>query len=224
MQEYFSDGITEDIITQLSKIADLRVISSSSIMQYKNDPGDIRKIAHELNVASILEGSIRREGNQVRITAQLIDANSNQHIWANNYDKNVNEVFAIQSEVAQQIATELDVKLTSDEDKRIQNRATKNMAAYEDYLLARQSNWSDGEKLLLSALQKDSTFALAWSALAYRYSKKPDNGFYRQTILYKEITRCSIDCSKLWTRTIGNAHDSWRCTKNDYTQSKSFHQ
>jgi adenylate cyclase len=173
MQEYFSDGITEDIITQLSKIADLRVISSSSIMQYKNDPGDIQKIARELNVASVLEGSIRREGNQVRITAQLIDAKSNQHIWANNYDKNVNEVFAIQSEVAQQIATELDVKLTKDEGNRIQNSSTKNMAAYEDYLLARQANWADGERLLLSALQKDSTFALAWSALAFRYTKKP---------------------------------------------------
>jgi TolB-like protein len=192
MQEYFSDGITEDIITQLSKIADLRVISSSSIMQYKNDPGDIRKIAQELNVASILEGSIRREGNQVRITAQLIDAN-NQHIWANNYDKSVNEVFAIQSEVAQQIATELDVKLTSDEDKRIQHRATKNMGAYEDYLLARQSSWGDAEKLLLSALQKDSTIALAWSALAFLYSKKQitdpaDRPFYIRKSLDAALT------------------------------------
>lgn len=171
-QEYFSDGITEDIITQLSKIAGLRVISSSSIMQYKTNPGDIKQIAQALNVASILEGSIRREGNQVRITAQLIDANSNQHIWANNYDRNVDEVLAIQTEVAQQIASELDVKLTNDEGKRIQNKATRNLAAYEDYLLARQSQWKDAERLLTSALQKDSTFALAWSALAALYSKK----------------------------------------------------
>jgi len=172
LQEYFSDGITEDIITQLSKIADLRVISSSSVMQYKNISQDIKRIANELNVASILEGSIRREGNQVRITAQLIDPNNSQQVWANNYDRSVNEVFAIQSEVAQQIATELDVKLSKDEGTRIQNRATKNVAAYEDYLLARQSNWADGERLLLSAIQKDSTFALAWSALSARYARR----------------------------------------------------
>ena len=173
LQEYFSDGITEDIITQLSKIADLKVISNTSVMQYKNASGNIRQIAEELHVASILEGSVRREGNEVRITAQLIDANTDQHIWANNYDRSINEVFAIQSEVAQQIANELNAKLTEEEGKRIQKKATGSMAAYEDYLQARQSRWDQAEKLLLSALQKDSTFALAWASLALLYSKMP---------------------------------------------------
>jgi adenylate cyclase len=173
LQEYFSDGITEDIITQLSKIADLKVISSTSVMQYKNVSGNIKQIAEELQVASILEGSVRREGNKVRITAQLIDANTDQHIWANNYDKSVDEVFAIQSEVAQQIAKELNAKLTEEEGKRIQKKATGSIAAYEDYLLARQSPRDQAEKLLLSALQKDSTFALAWGSLALIYSKMP---------------------------------------------------
>ena len=191
LQEYFSDGMTEDIITQLSKIADLRVISSSSIMQFKKNLPDLKQIAHDLGVATILEGSVRRDGNQVRITAQLVDPNNGQQIWANNYDRNVNEVLAIQSEVANQIATELDVKLTADEGNRIQNKATKNMAAYEDYLLARQANWAQGERLLLNALQKDSTFALAWAALAVRYAKRQrtdstDRPYY---------IRKSLDCA-----------------------------
>lgn len=173
LQEYFSDGITEDIITQLSKIADLKVISSTSVMQYKNVSGNIKQIAEELQVASILEGSVRREGNQVRITAQLIDANTDRHIWANNYDKSIDEVFTIQSEVAQQIAKELNAKLTEEEGKRIQKKATGSIAAYEDYLLARQSTRVQAEKLLLSALQKDSTFALAWGSLALIYAKMP---------------------------------------------------
>lgn len=173
LQEYFSDGMTEDIITQLSKIADLKVISNTSVMQYKNVSRNIKQIAEELHVASILEGSVRREGNQVRITAQLIDANTDQHIWANNYDRNITEVFAIQSEVAHQIANELNAKLTEDENKRIQKKATGNISAYEDYLQAKQSRGDSAYKLLLNALQKDSTFALAWASLALIYSKMP---------------------------------------------------
>src|SRR4030095_11022155 len=173
LQEYFSDGITEDIITQLSKIADLKVISNTSVSQYKNVSRNIKEIAEELQVASILEGSVRREGNQVRITAQLIDANTDQHIWANNYDRNITEVFAIQSEVAHEIANELNAKLTEEENKRIQKKATGNISAYEDYLQAKRSRGDSALMLLRNALQKDSTFALAWSSLALIYSKMP---------------------------------------------------
>ncbi|HET6769623.1 MAG TPA: adenylate/guanylate cyclase domain-containing protein, partial [Chitinophagaceae bacterium] len=103
LQQYFSDGITEDIITQLSKIADLKVISRTSVMQYKDNRKNIKEIAEELNVATILEGSVRKEGEKVRITAQLIDAKTDDHLWAETYDRNASEVFAIQSEVAQHI-------------------------------------------------------------------------------------------------------------------------
>lgn len=193
LQEYFSDGITEDIITQLSKIADLKVISNTSAMQYKNASGNIKQIAEELQVASILEGSVRREGDQVRITAQLIDANTDQHIWANNYDRNITEVFAIQSEVAYQIANELNAKLTEDENKRIQKKATGNISAYEDYLLAKKSRGDSAYNLLRSALQKDSTFAPAWASLALIYSKMPlrdptDRHFYISKSLDAALT------------------------------------
>ncbi len=188
VQEYFSDGITEDITTHLSKIAGLRVISSASVMQYKNTPADIKKIGNDLDVATVLEGSVRREGNEVRITAQLINAKNNQQIWANSYDKSINDVFSIQSEVAMQIAGELNVKLSEAEGARIQHKATNNMAAYEDYLLARQSNFREAEKLLESALQKDSTFALAWASLALIYSKLPTtDSFDRQYYVKKSL-------------------------------------
>jgi tetratricopeptide (TPR) repeat protein len=140
-------------------------------MQYKNTTKNIRKIAEELNVAAILEGTVRKEGNKVRITAQLIDANTDQHIWSEQYDRNASEVFAIQSEVAQRIANQLHAKLTPDEGKRIQKKATQNIAAYEEYLKAKQSPFQEREQLLMSALKKDSAFALAWAELAYTYSK-----------------------------------------------------
>ena len=171
LQQYFSDGITEDIITQLSKIADLKVISRTSVMEYKDNKKNIKKIAEELGVATILEGSVRKEGDQVRITAQLIDANTDKHIWAETYDRNASEVFAIQSEVAQQIANKLNVKLTTEEGKRIIEKATDNVEAYEIYLRAKRLPFSQRIDTLLKALKKDSTFSLAWAELAGAYSK-----------------------------------------------------
>jgi len=173
LQQYFSDGITEDIITQLSKISDLKVISRTSVMEYKNNKKNIKKIAEELGVATILEGSVRREGDKVRITAQLINANTDKHIWAETYDRNASEVFAIQSEVAHQIANEMNAKLTEDENKRIEKKATNNISAYEDYLMAKRSQGDSAYRLILRALQKDSTFALAWSHLSIIYARMP---------------------------------------------------
>jgi len=173
LQQYFSDGITEDIITQLSKIADLKVISRTSVMEYKNNKKNIKKIAEELDVATILEGSVRKEGDKVRITAQLINAKTDKHIWAETYDRNASEVFAIQSEVAQQIANKLNVKLTTEEGKRIIEKATDNVAAYEDYLRAKKLPWSQRIEPLLNAIKKDPDFSLAWAELASAYSKIP---------------------------------------------------
>jgi TolB-like protein/class 3 adenylate cyclase len=171
LQNYFSDGITEEIITQLSKIADLKVISRTSVMQYKNTQKNIRQIAKELGVSTVLEGSVRRDGNTVRITAQLIDAGTDKHIWSEKYDGNANEIFAIQTNVAQEIAREMNATLTVEESKRLGKKPTASVAAYEEYLKANQVPFSQAEGLLLSALKKDSTFAPAWARLAYVYSK-----------------------------------------------------
>jgi TolB-like protein/class 3 adenylate cyclase len=173
LQQYFSDGITEDIITQLSKIAGLKVISRTSVMQYKGNRKNIKDIADELGVASILEGSVRKEGNKLRITAQLIDAQNDKHLWSETFDRDASEVFAIQSEVAQTIANVLNVKLTTDEGKRIIEKATDNLEAYDEYLRSKKLPLPQRIEPLLNALKKDSTFSLAWAELASAYSKIP---------------------------------------------------
>jgi len=197
LQQYFADGITEDIITQLSKVADLKVISRTSVMQYKNTTKNIKTIAQELGVAAILEGSVRKEGKQVRITAQLIDANTDKHIWANTYDRGSSEVFTIQSEVAQNIVNELNVKLTSEENKRLADKATNNVEAYEEYLRAKQLPWSKRVDTLQSVLKKDPGFSLAWSELASTYSKIPwrnqsEKPFYVRKSLDAALTAVAL--------------------------------
>ena len=191
LQQYFSDGITEDIITQLSKIADLKVISRISVMQYKETDKSTKEIADELGVNAILGGSVRKEGDKVRITAQLIDANTDKHIWAETYDKNAAEVFAIQSEVAQKIVNALNVKLTTEEGKRIIEKATDNLEAYEEYLRAKKLPWSQRINPLLNAIKKDSTFSLAWAELASAYSKIP----FRNQIEKPYYVRKSLDAA-----------------------------
>ena len=173
LQQYFSDGMTEDIITQLSKIADLKVISRTSVMQYQDKRKNIKDIAGELGVANILEGSVRKEGDKVRITAQLIDAGTDKHLWAETFDRNAAEVFAIQSEVAQHIANALNVKLTTKEGQRINDKVTGNMAAYDEYLKAKKLPLPKRIDPLLNAIKKDSAFSLAWAELASAYSKIP---------------------------------------------------
>ena len=173
LQQYFSDGITEDIITQLSKIADLKVISRTSVMQYKGNRKNIKEIADELGVASILEGSVRKEGNKLRITAQLIDAQNDKHLWSETFDRDASEVFTIQSEVAKRIVSALNVKLTTEEGQRIIEKATDNLEAYDEYLRSKKLPWRQRVEPLLSALKKDSTFSLAWADLASAYSKIP---------------------------------------------------
>jgi adenylate cyclase len=173
LQQYFSDGITEDIITQLSKLADLKVISRTTVMQYKGTKKNIKEIADELGVSAILEGSVRKEADKVRITAQLIDAKTDKHLWSETYDRDASQVFAIQSEVAQHIVNALNVKLTTEEGNRIIEKATENVEAYEIYLRAKRLPFSQRIDTLLKALERDSAFSLAWAELASTYSKIP---------------------------------------------------
>jgi serine/threonine protein kinase/Tfp pilus assembly protein PilF len=177
--EFFSDGITEDILTQLSKIADLRVISRTSVMQYKGTKKKIREISKELNVATILEGSVRRAENQVRIVAQLIDAHNDEHLWAETYDKEFTHIFAIQSDVAQKIAQALQARLSPMEKERIEKTPTANLTAYEYYLRGRDYYYhyikQDNETaigLFKNALALDPNYALAWAGLGDAYAQR----------------------------------------------------
>jgi TolB-like protein/class 3 adenylate cyclase/Flp pilus assembly protein TadD len=137
-QEYFSDGITEDLITDLSKISGLFVIARNSVFTYKNNPVQIRQVAEELGVRYVLEGSVRRAGDQVRINAQLIDATTGGHLWAERYDGKMENVFALQDRITQKIVSALAVKLTAGEQEQTTRKETDNMAAFDAFLLGRE--------------------------------------------------------------------------------------
>ncbi|HJR52407.1 MAG TPA: adenylate/guanylate cyclase domain-containing protein [Gemmatimonadota bacterium] len=171
--EYFSDGITEEILTALTKLGDLKVISRTSIMQYKGTSKSVREIGGELGVGMVLEGSVRRAGNRVRITAQLIDAGSDEHLWAENYDRDLDDIFAIQSDVAQRIVETLKVQLTPRERARIAERPTEDVQAYEWYLKGRHflsrrtvSTLRQAIECFRKAVAADPSFAEAWVGLA----------------------------------------------------------
>jgi eukaryotic-like serine/threonine-protein kinase len=181
--EYFSDGITDDIIAQLSKITQLKVISRTSTMQYKDMNKNVREIGKELDVATVLEGSVRHAGNQVRIVAQLIDAQNEGHLWADTYDEEMTQVFAIQSDVAQQIAAALRAKLSPFEKGRIEKKQTENTEAYQLYLKGRfywnKRRLDDVNAAIMcfkQAIDKDPEYALAYAGLASSCVVMPSYG------------------------------------------------
>ncbi|HEU5245814.1 MAG TPA: FlgO family outer membrane protein [Candidatus Udaeobacter sp.] len=176
---YFADGVQDEILTDLSKVADLKVISRTSVMQYKNAATrNLREIAQQLGVAHVLEGSVQRAGNRVRVSAQLIDARTDTHLWAERYDRPLDDVFAIQSEVAQAIADQLDAKLSPAEKAAIKQRPTADLVAYDLYVRAKalreaisfsaqpKENLFQAAHLLEQAIARDPTFFLAHCRLA----------------------------------------------------------
>jgi serine/threonine protein kinase/Flp pilus assembly protein TadD len=176
---YFADGMTEDILTQLAKIRDLKVISHTSVMRYKGTQKPVRQIADELGVATVLEGSVRREGGRVRIVGQLVDGRTDEHLWAETYDRELKDVFAIQSEVARQISSALRATLSSDEKKRLDQRPTENLAAYDVYLKGRELynryRRADNEaaiQLFQKAVELDPGFARGYAGLGDAYAQR----------------------------------------------------
>ncbi len=173
---YFADGIQDEILTNLGKIADLRVISRTSVMQYKSGAErNLREIGQQLGVAHVLEGSVQRSGNRVRVTAQLIDARTDTHQWAERYDRDLADVFAIQSEIAKAIANQLQAKLSPQEKARVEEIPTGNTEAYVLYLRANQlsrnpdtllEDYKAAEQLYEQAIALDPNFALAHARLA----------------------------------------------------------
>ena len=144
-QEYFSDGITEDIITDLSKVRRSLVIARNTAFTFKGKVMDVKEVARALGVSHVMEGSVRKAGDRVRITAQLIDAETGGHVWADRYDRDLTDIFAIQDEISKAIVAALRVKLLPDEKKAIEARGTSNIEAYNLYLMARQQ-WTAGTR------------------------------------------------------------------------------
>src|SRR5438128_4255731 len=147
---YFADGIQDDILTNLSKIGDMKVISRTSVMQYKGKTPNVRDIGKALGVSTILEGSVRRAGNRVRVNVQLIDATTDEHLWASAADRDLTDVFAIQTDLAQKITEALQAKLSPIEKARIENKPTQNSEAYLAFLQGhdlQSSSYEDLDKL-----------------------------------------------------------------------------
>ena len=173
---YFADGIQDDILTNLSKIGDLKVISRMSVMSYRGDAlRNAREIGKALGVGALLEGSVRRAGNRVRVSVQLIDANNDEHIWAEDYDRDLTDVFAIQTDLAQKIASTLQAKLSPNEKKRLDRRPTQDSDAYLLYIQAHDyANRPDrlretslkAEELFEQAIKLDPKFAAAFAGLS----------------------------------------------------------
>src|SRR5205085_11038584 len=162
---FFTEGVQDDILTALAKFADLKVISRTSVASYVAGPHrNLREIGQELGVANVLEGSVRRAGGKVRVTAQLIEMRTNTHLWAETYDRELADVFAIQSDIAQRIATALEAKLAPEEKARLDARPTTNSEAYVLYLTARGTeDYVEAEKIYLRAIALDPGFALAYA-------------------------------------------------------------
>jgi TolB-like protein/Tfp pilus assembly protein PilF len=166
---YFADGIQDDVLTNLSKISDLRVISRTSVMQYRGRPTNLRDIGKALGVSNILEGSVRRSGNRVRVNVQLIDANTDEHVWANDYDRDVTDVFLIQSDLAREIANALQAKLSPAEKSQMTQKPTENGEAYLAFVQAHNlsceiennEKLKQSEQLYQRAIDLDPNFALA---------------------------------------------------------------
>ena len=175
-QEYFSDGISEDIITDLSKVSALSVVARNTAFQFKGKSVDVPQVAQQLGVGHVLEGSVRKVGGRVRITAQLIDGAAGDHVWAERYDRDLTDIFALQDEISEAIVGALKLKLVPEEKQAIERRGTDSAEAYDLYLMARSyylnGNFGDPrreqaiERLTRRAVDRDPGYAQAWAMLA----------------------------------------------------------
>ena len=175
-QEYFSDGITEDIITDLSKVSALSIVARNTAFAFKGQTVDVKEVAKTLGVTYVLEGSVRKAGNRVRITAQLIDGAAGDHVWADRYDRDLDDIFAIQDEISKAIVDALKIKLLPEEKKAIEQRGTNNVDAYNLYLMARQQ-WVSGNfgdpkrdeaivRVCKQVVGLDPNYAQGWALMA----------------------------------------------------------
>jgi DNA-binding SARP family transcriptional activator len=172
-REYFADGITGEIINHLGQVADLKVISRTSIMPYKDTDKGLPQIAEELGVATVVEGEVLQIGDRVRISAQLIDAGTDTHLWADRYERQLADIIEVQSDIAKRIVAALQLTLTPEARDRIERKPTENLEAYDYYLLGRHrwgrrgaQNIREAVRFFKAATERDATFALAWTGLA----------------------------------------------------------
>jgi TolB-like protein/Tfp pilus assembly protein PilF len=210
---YFADGIQDEILTRLAKIADLKVISRTSTQHYKSAPENLPEIARQLGVAHILEGSVQKSGDSVRVNVQLIKAANDTHLWADTFDRKLTDIFSVESEVAKAIADQLRVKLTGQEEQVITAKPTENVEAYEAYLRGlayslKPDNTAislSAQKYLREAVRLDPKFALAWALLSYVESSGYITASLQPTVALREEARRGAETALTLQPALGEA-------------------
>ncbi len=211
---YFADGIQDEILTRLAKIADLKVISRTSTQHYKSAPENLSEIAKQLGVAHILEGSVQKSGDSVRVNVQLIKAANDSHLWADTFDRKLTDVFAVESEVAKAVADQLRAKLTGQEAQVITAQPTDNPEAYDAYLRGlaytlktypTSANVLGAQKYLREAVRLDSKFALAWALLSYVDARGYITHSVQPTVALREEARQAAETALTLQPNLGEA-------------------
>jgi TolB-like protein/Flp pilus assembly protein TadD len=234
---YFADGIQDEILTRLSKIADLKVISRTSTQHYKSAPENLPEIARQLGVADIVEGSVQKSGDSVRVNVQLIKAANDSHLWADTYDRRLTDIFSVESEVAKAIADQLRAKLTGEEEQVITAKPTDNVEAYEAYLRglaytlkpAYLANLLGAQKYLREAVRLDPKFALAWALLSYVDALGYITASLQPTVALREEARQAAETALTLQPNLGEAvwakgYYHYCCLKDYDTAVRYFEQ
>jgi TolB-like protein len=232
---YFADGIQDEILTRLSKIADLKVISRTSTQHYKSAPENLPEIAKQLGVAHILEGSVQKSGDAVRVNVQLIKAANDSHLWADTFDRKLTDIFSVESEVAKAVAEQLRAKLTGQEEQVIAAKPTDNPEAYDTYLRGlayslKTTNTATllaAQKYLRDAVRLDPKFALAWALLSYVDARGYLNQALQPTVALREEARQAAETAltlqpKLGEAILAKGYYHYACLKDYDTAVRYF--
>ncbi len=210
---YFADGIQDEILTRLSKIADLKVISRTSTQHYKSAPENLSEIARQLGVAHILEGSVQKSGDSVRVNVQLIKAANDSHLWADTFDRKLTDIFSVESEVAKAIADQLRAHISGEEEQVITAKATDNIEAYEAYLRGlaytlkpgNTANDLGAQKYLKEAVRLDPKFVLAWALLSFVEARGYITATLQPTVALREEARQAAETALTLQPNLGEA-------------------
>jgi serine/threonine protein kinase/Tfp pilus assembly protein PilF len=235
---YFADGIQDEILTRLSKIADLKVISRTSTQRYKNTSQNLSEIANQLGVANLLEGSVQKTNDQVRVNVQLIRAANDSHLWAETFDRKLTDIFSVESEVAKAIADQLRAKLTGEEEQVIAAKPTDNPEAYDAYLRGlaytlkagnTPANALGAQKYLREAVRLDPKFALSWALLSYVDSRGYLTESLQPTVALREEARQAAETALTLQPNLGEAlhakgYYHYACLKDYDTAVRYFEQ
>jgi TolB-like protein/Tfp pilus assembly protein PilF len=235
---YFADGIQDEILTRLAKIADLKVISRTSTQHYKSAPDNLREVAKQLEVAHIVEGSVQKSGDSVRVNVQLIKAANDSHLWADTFDRKLTDIFSVESEVAKAIADQLRAKLTGQEEQVIAAKPTDNTEAYDAYLRGlayslrtanTPANFLGAQKYLREAVRLDPKFALAWALLSYMESRGYITLNLQPTVALREEARQAAETALSLQPNLGEAilakgYYQYSCLKDYDTAVRYFEQ